>query len=95
MPVEERRAWIGLYAQVQEETVSVTGLVAGGPADEAGLQQGDRVLSVDGEAVTTLRELYQALWRKGPGEPVGLQILREESIHVLEIVAGDRYEFYK
>jgi S1-C subfamily serine protease len=95
MPVEERRAWIGLYAQVQEETVSVTGLVAGGPADEAGLQQGDLVLSVDGDAVTTLRELYQALWRKGPGEPVGLQILREESIHVLEIVAGDRYEFYK
>jgi S1-C subfamily serine protease len=95
MPAEERRAWIGLYAQVQEETVSVTGLVAGGPADEAGLQQGDLVLSVDGDPVTTLRELYGALWRKGPGDPVGLQILRDESIHVLEIVAGDRYEFYK
>jgi S1-C subfamily serine protease len=95
MPAEERRAWIGLYAQVQEETVSVTGLVAGGPADEAGLQQGDLVLSVDGDPVTTLRELYGARWRKGPGDPVGLQILREESIHVLEVVAGDRYEFYK
>jgi len=26
---------------------------------------------------------------------VGLQVLRGESIHVIEIVAGDRYEFYK
>jgi S1-C subfamily serine protease len=95
MPVKERRAWIGLYARAQEDTVSVTGLVTGGPADEAGLQQGDSVLSVDGDPVKTLRELYSALWRKGPGDPVGLQILRDESIHILEIVAGDRYEFYK
>jgi hypothetical protein len=26
---------------------------------------------------------------------VGMQVLRDESIHVIEVVAGDRYEFYK
>ena len=95
MPAKERRAWIGLYAQAQDEAVTVTGLVTGGPAEEAGLQQGDLVLSVDGEAVRTLRALYNALWRRAPGDPVGLQVLRDETIHVFEIVAGDRYEFYK
>ncbi len=95
MPAEERRAWIGLYAKAPDETVTVTGLVSGGPADEAGLLQGDLVLSVDGEPVKTLRELYRALRRRVPGEAVRLQVLRDESIHVLEIVAGDRYEFYK
>jgi S1-C subfamily serine protease len=49
---------------------------------------------VDGDPVTTLRELYSALWRRRPGQPVGMQILRDESIHVIEVVAGDRYEFY-
>ena len=61
MPAAQRRAWIGIYAQAQDKAVSVTGLVAGGPADEAGLLQGDFVLSVDGDPVTTLRELYSAL----------------------------------
>jgi S1-C subfamily serine protease len=95
MPMKERRAWIGLYAHVHEDTVNVTGLVAGGPADQAGLEQGDIILSVDGDAVSTLREFYNALWRKGPREILGLQVLRGESIQVLEVTAGDRYEFYK
>jgi S1-C subfamily serine protease len=95
MPVEERRAWTGLYTQVHDDTVNVTGLVAGGPADKVGLKRGDVLLSVDGDAVSTLREFYTALWRKGPGDTVDLQVLRDESIHVVEVVAGDRYEFYK
>jgi S1-C subfamily serine protease len=94
MPAEERHAWAGFYVQAHGETVILTGLVAGGPADEAGLERGDVVLSVDGDPVTNLRELYSALWRKGPGQAVGMQILREESIRVIEVVAGDRYEFY-
>ena len=95
MPAAERHAWIGFYTQASDETVAVTGVVSGGPAEKAGLERGDVVLSVDGETVTNLRELYDALWRKGPGEVVGMQILREESIQVIEVVAGDRYEFYE
>jgi len=75
--------------------VAVTGVVPGGPAEKAGLQRGDLILSVDGEPVSTLRQLYRALWRKGPGEPVGMQVLRDQAIHVVEVVAGDRYEFFK
>jgi S1-C subfamily serine protease len=94
MPAEERRAWLGYYVQAHEETVTLTGIVAGGPADQAGLQRGDVVLSVDGDPVTTLRELYNTVWRKTPGQPVGMQILRDEAIQVIEVVAGDRYDFY-
>ncbi len=50
---------------------------------------------MDGVPVSNLRELYRAIWRKGPGESLGLQILRDSSIRVIEVVAGDRYEFYK
>jgi len=94
-PEHERRAWIGFYPQGHEGSVAVTGVVPGGPAEKAGLQRGDLILSVDGEPVSTLRQLYRALWRKGPGEPVGMQVLRDQAIHVVEVVAGDRYEFFK
>ena len=40
-------------------------------------------------------ELYRAFWKKGPGEPLDLQVLRESQIRVVHVVAGDRYDFYK
>jgi len=95
VPEAERRAWIGFYPQVHDDAVAVSGVVPGGPADSAGLQRGDLLVSLDGRAVRDLRQLYRALWRKAPGEVVGMQVLREERIHVVEIVAGDRDEFYK
>jgi len=95
VPEAERRAWIGFYPQAHDDAVAVSGLVSGGPADSAGLQRGDLLVSLDGHPVQDLRQLYRALWRKAPGEVVGMQVLREDSIHVIDIVAGDRYEFYK
>ncbi len=90
-----RRAWIGFYPQAYDGGVAITGIVPGGPADRAGLARGDLILSVDGRSVSTLRELYDTLWRKGPGDSLSLQILRDSSIRIVEVVAGDRYEFYK
>jgi S1-C subfamily serine protease len=55
----------------------------------------DLVLSLDGQSVSNLRELYTALWRKAPGRSSGLQILRDSAIRVVEITAGDRDDFYK
>jgi S1-C subfamily serine protease len=95
VPQAERRAWIGFYPQAHADAVAVSGVVPGGPAESAGLRRGDLLVSLDGLAVRNLRQLYRALWRKAPGEVVGMQVLREERIHVIEIVAGDRYEFYR
>lgn len=95
MPASERHAWIGFYPQANEDGVQVSGVVAGSPAEGAGLQRGDLLVTVDGHPVQSLRQLYRALRRRAPGERVGMQLLRGESIHVLEVVAGDRYEFFK
>jgi S1-C subfamily serine protease len=91
----ESRAWLGVYPQGNDGAVAITGVVPGGPADQAGLAQGDLVLTVDGQPVTSLRELYRAFWKKGPGEALDLQVLRESQIRVVHVVAGDRYDFYK
>jgi serine protease Do len=89
------RAWVGFYPQAFDGGVAVTGVVAGGPAEKAGLKRGDLLLSVDGQTVGSLRDLYRALWRKGPGEVVGFQVLRESAILVVEVTAGDRDLFYR
>jgi len=95
VPESERHAWIGFYPQASDGGIAISGVVPGGPAESAGLQRGDLLVSVDGHAVQNLRQLYRTLWRKRPGETVGMQVLREESIHVIEVMAGDRYDFYK
>lgn len=94
-PEIPRRAWLGFYPQSNDDGVVVTGVVPGGPAERAGLQRGDLILSVDGQPVASLRELYTQVWRKGPGEPLSLRVLRDSSIRIVEVVSGDRYEFYK
>jgi S1-C subfamily serine protease len=94
-PAYPRRAWLGFYPQGHDGGIMLTGIVPGGPAELAGLRRGDLVLSVDGAPVSTLRELYLQMWRKGPGEPLSLQVLRDSALAVFEVVSGDRYDFYK
>jgi serine protease Do len=90
-----RRAWLGFFPQGHEGSVVITGVLPGSPAEQAGLERGDLILSLDGEVVSSLRELYRALWRHVPGEAMGLQLLRDSAIRLVDVVAGDRDEFYK
>ena len=59
------------------------------------LKRGDLLVSVDGQAVLGLRQLYEAIWTSGPGQLIGMQVLRDEAIQVVQVLAGDRYEFFK
>ena len=90
-----RRAWLGLYSQGFDGGIITTGLVPGGPAEKVGFERGDLILSLDGRTVSTLRELYSEIWKRAPGDRLSLQILRNSAIRRIEIVAGDRYEFFK
>jgi S1-C subfamily serine protease len=93
-PPKERRAWLGFYPQASDDGIAVTGVVPKGPADAAGLQRGDLLVSVDGQPVHGLRQLYTVIWARGPGALVGMQVLRDDRVQVVQVVAGDRYEFF-
>lgn len=94
-PAGAPRAWIGIYPQGADGSVVLTGVVPEGPADRAGLSRGDLLLSVDGTSVSSLAELYRALWRRGPGDVVSFRILRDGALRVVEVTAGDRAVFYR
>lgn len=73
----------------------VAGLVPRGPAEAAGIREGDVVLAVNFCTVETRRDLYEELWKKRADEKVVLRVLREARVIEVEVVSGSREDFYK
>ncbi|HTY10646.1 MAG TPA: Do family serine endopeptidase [Bacteroidota bacterium] len=61
------------------EGVLVQDLVEGGAAKDAGIKEGDIILSVDGKLVKAPNELQSIIAGRHPGEKVTLQIWRDKS----------------
>jgi serine protease Do len=91
-----RRAWIGINCAEDDGQVRVVRVNDDSPADVAGLQQGDRILRIDGVAVTALGELWHTLWRGGPPErEITLEIQREDKTETLKVYSVDRAKTLK
>lgn len=90
-----QRAWIGAFLQPAAQGVMVAGLVSGGPAEVAGMREGDVIIAVNYCTVETRRDVYEELWKKRAHEKVVFKILREEQVIAVEVVSGSREEFYK
>ncbi|HZT65056.1 MAG TPA: trypsin-like peptidase domain-containing protein [Acidimicrobiales bacterium] len=96
-----RRAYLGvgggtvpLPPRVAEQVgqgrgVRLVSVVAGSPADTAGLRAGDTVVSVDGAAVEDVGRL-QALMTAGRiGRPVLVQAVRDDRLINLDVLPGE------
>ena len=90
-----RRAWLGVFAHVIEEGVVVAEVVPHGPADRGGLQDGDLIVSLNAQEVVSRRELYMNLWRHEPGEPLTLEVMRDNKVRRCEVKGGDRAHFFR
>jgi serine protease Do len=60
-----------------EGSVVIADVEPDGPADSAGIQIGDVVLTLDGKPMENARQLGVNLYRRSPGDIVELEILRE------------------
>jgi S1-C subfamily serine protease len=63
----------------------IVGIEDGGPADVAGVQEGDVITAVDGRPVARPQELVEAVARLEPGDETVLSIYRMEDGEELEI----------
>jgi putative serine protease PepD len=68
----------------------VAQVIGGGPADKAGLQPGDRIVSIGGHEVTQSSDVSSLVTARKPGEKVDVQISRGASKRTLSVTLGTR-----
>jgi len=80
-PPEPKKPRIGVVLKTKEgeKGLWVDQVIPGSPAEKAGLQVGDRLLSVEGKEITKVKDIHDALAEKGWGRDVNFSILRDGS----------------
>jgi S1-C subfamily serine protease len=73
------------------EGATVVEVLTDSPADKAGLKEGDRILSVDGEKVTVEMGLAELIGKHKPGETIDLEVIRKgkEETQKITITLGE------
>jgi putative serine protease PepD len=75
---------------VRHDGVTVSQVVAGGPADEAGIKAGDVILAIDDHYLFTIEELNDAIAQRNPGSTVRIRYRRYASINETQLIVGSR-----
>jgi len=88
------RAWVGFYCYALRSHVVVAGVFPGGPAERAGLQQGDVLIAVNGTPVASRAELYSLLWRHAPGDQLTFEVYRARQALRLSVETGNIEQFF-
>jgi len=74
--------------------VTVSSVVAGSPADQAGLKVGDTIVSVDGKKVSKGSELVADIASRKPGSKVNLSFLRNGKTQETSVTIADRAKLF-
>ncbi len=70
--------------------VAVVTVTPGAAADAAGVQEGDRVISLDGAPVASFEELAGLIQTSFPGDEVVLEIVRSSETLQITVVLGEK-----
>jgi S1-C subfamily serine protease len=98
------RGWFGIAGQSQEFSralvrrlglavaggVLVVAVTSGGPAEAAGLEEGDVVLKLDGVPTPTVDAVHKLLTRDRIGRKVALDVLRNGALVTLSLSVSER-----
>jgi S1-C subfamily serine protease len=95
-PNRPARPWLGLYATEIGNSVALLGVAGRGPAHKADLREGDIVLAVDGNPVSSLAGLFRRVWALGEaGVTVPLTVNREGRTFDVTVRSTDRSRLLK
>jgi S1-C subfamily serine protease len=99
-----RRAYLGIVAQTvalptrlarefgtEPHAVRIGGLEANGPAAQAGLLEGDILLSLGSSTITGIDDLFRSLGSERIGSETPVSFLREGKLHQASVCAMERF----
>jgi S1-C subfamily serine protease len=90
------RPWLGLFASDFDDKVVVMGVADKGPAGRSGVQSGDVILAVNGDAGSSLAEFYRQVWALGlAGVDVPLTVSHEGITFDVVLASTDRAKLLK
>ena len=90
------RPWLGAFSAETNGDVVVMSVAKGGPADQAGLRQGDIIAEIRDREVDGLADLYREIWKSGPaGAEIPMRILRDGREAWLRVKSADRNSFLR
>jgi S1-C subfamily serine protease len=90
------RPWLGLATEEMHGHLLVTRVSPDGPADKAGIRNGDIVLGVGRDPVTSHEELYRKVWGLGAaGVDVPLRVLQGVDAREMKLRSIDRFQYFK
>ena len=84
------RDWVAPLGLQSREGAYVVSVTPGGPAERGGLQQGDVVLSLNGQKVIDSNELTRRVGQVSPGDNLRLEIMRDQRRQTLNVRSGTR-----
>jgi S1-C subfamily serine protease len=91
-----QRPWLGLNSEEINGRLLVSRVSPEGPAARAGVRQGDVILAVAGQPVTTHVELYRRVWSLGAaGVEVPLRVGSGPEERDVRVKSIDRSEYFK
>jgi S1-C subfamily serine protease len=73
-----------------ETGVLVTEVSPGGPADDAGIEAGDVILSIDGQEIDEQHSFSEILFSHDPGDTVDVVIQRDDLKMTVTVELGTR-----
>jgi S1-C subfamily serine protease len=90
------RPWLGLATEELHGHLLVTRVSPEGPADKAGVRNGDIVVGVGADPVKSHEDLYRRVWGLGAaGIDVPLRILQGANLRELRLRSIDRFQYFK
>ena len=85
------RPYLGIQGQATQQGVQVMEVESGGPAAAGGLQAGDVIVGVSGDAGSDPSEaLDTILFEKKPGDTVTLDVIRNGQSTTVDVTLGER-----
>ena len=72
--------------------VYIVEVVKGGPADKAGLQAGDRIVSVDGSEVATQSDLGTLMQNHKAGDAIEITVARGGQMQTVTVTLGEKVQ---